>query len=69
MIEKALVDWGKATVDLALDTTMFWNQYWVVRLSRIYRGRAVPLGWQVLEHGSSRVAHEVSKALWDTVPP
>lgn len=69
LIQQALVDWGKATVYLALDTTMLWNQYCVVRLSLIYRGRAVPLVWQGLQHGSSSVAHEVYKALLDTVPP
>lgn len=69
LIQQALVDWGKATVYLALDTTMLWNQYCVVRLSLVYRGRAVPLVWQVLQHGSSSVAHEVYKALLDTVPP
>ncbi len=69
LIQQALGDWGKATVYLALDTTMLWNQYCVVRLSLVYRGRAVPLVWQVLQHGSSSVAHEVDKALLDTVPP
>lgn len=69
LIQEALMEWGKATVYLALDTTMLWNQYGVVRLSVIYRGRAVPLVWQVLKHGSSSVAHEVYEALLDTVPP
>ena len=35
----------------------------MVRLSVIYRGRAVPLVWCVLEHGSAAVAYEVYKAL------
>ena len=38
---------------VALDTSMLWNTYCMVRLSVIYRGRAVPLVWCVLEHGSA----------------
>src|SRR5712671_897019 len=37
----------------------------IVRLSVIYRGRAVPLMWSVLEHGSAAVAYEVYKAWLD----
>lgn len=68
LIQQALLDWGKATVYLALDTTMLWNEYCVVRLSLIYRGRAVPLVWQVLKHSSSSVAHEGYAGLLDQVP-
>ena len=44
---------------------MWWNPYGMVRLSVIYRGRAVPLVWCVLEHGSATVAYDVYKALVD----
>jgi len=33
------------------------DTYCIVRLSVIYRGRAVPLMWSVLEHGSAAVAY------------
>lgn len=56
MIQAALAQWGEATLYLALDTTMRWDRYCMLRLSVIYRGRAVPLDWQVLEHGSAQVA-------------
>jgi hypothetical protein len=51
------------TLYVALDTSMLWNTYCMVRLSVIYRGRAVPLVWCVLEHGSAMVAYDVYKAL------
>ncbi len=69
LIQEALAAWGKHTVYLALDTTMLWNRYCVIRISLIYRGRAVPLGWEVLEHGSSSVAYETYEALLDAISP
>jgi GNAT superfamily N-acetyltransferase len=38
---------------------MLWNTYCLIRLSVIYRGRAVPLVWCVLQHGSAQVVFEV----------
>jgi hypothetical protein len=54
---------------LALDTTLVWNRYCLIRIAVIYRGRAVPLVWEVLEHGSSSVAYEAYAALLDASPP
>jgi Transposase DDE domain len=42
---------------------MLWNTSCMVRLSVIDRGRAVPLVWCVLEHGSATVAYDVYKTL------
>jgi hypothetical protein len=69
LIQQALQDWGTHTVYLALDTSMLWNQYCLIRLSVVYRGRAVPIAWEVLEHGSSSVTHAAYDALLDAVPP
>jgi hypothetical protein len=69
LIQQALREWGTPTVYLALDTSLLWNQYCVVRLSVVYRGRAVPIVWEVLEHGSSSVTHAAYAALLDAVPP
>jgi hypothetical protein len=44
---------------------MRWNTSCIVRLAVIDRGRAVPLGWCVLAHGSAPVAYEVSQAWLD----
>lgn len=56
IIQTALAEWRQAMVYLALDTSMLWGEYCIIRLSIVYRGRAVPLVWKVLEHGSSSVA-------------
>jgi hypothetical protein len=69
LIQTALAEWGNHTLYLALDTTMLWNRYCVIRLSVIYRGRAVPLVWEVLGHSSSSVAYEAYAALLEAVPP
>jgi hypothetical protein len=69
LIQHALREWGKHAVYLALDTSMLWNQYCVIRLSLVYRGRAVPLVWEVVAHGSSSVAHGAYEALLEAVPP
>lgn len=65
LIEQALAEWGDYRLRLALDTSLLWEQYCIVRISVIYRGRAVPLVWTVLEHGSSSVAYSVYASLLD----
>src|SRR4029434_4995271 len=65
LMQQALAEWGEHVLYIALDTSMLWNTYCVARLSVIYRGRAVPLVWCVLEHGSATVAYDVYKALLD----
>jgi hypothetical protein len=39
-------------------TTMLWDTFCLIRLSIQYRGRAIPLIWRVLRHGSSSVSFE-----------
>ena len=56
LIQQALAEWGTRVLSLALDTSMLWDAYCLVRISRVYRGRAVPIVWTVVEHPSSRVA-------------
>jgi Transposase DDE domain len=62
-IEHALAEWGAPALYVALDTSMLWNTYCLIRLSVIYRGRAVPLVWCVLQHGSAQVAFDVYREL------
>jgi hypothetical protein len=50
LIQQALTSWGAHALYLALDTSLLWEQYCVIRISLIYRGRAIPLVWQVIEH-------------------
>ena len=64
-IEKAWVGWVGKRLSLALDTSMLWHTSCLMRVSVIYRGRAVPLVWRVIEHGSAMVAFETYQALLD----
>ena len=61
LIEQAVVGWVGTRMYVALDTSMLWNTYCLIRLSVIYRGRAVPLVWRVIEHGSAAVSFETYK--------
>ncbi|MCK4817143.1 transposase, partial [bacterium] len=69
LIQEALADWGEYKLYLALDTSMLWNQYCLIRISVIYRGRAVPIVWEVLKHKSSSVSYETYKQLLDSACP
>ncbi|MDQ3396925.1 MAG: hypothetical protein M3511_04010 [Deinococcota bacterium] len=50
IIQEALASWGAHTLYLALDTSQLPGGYCLIRLSVLYRGRAVPVVWQVLAH-------------------
>lgn len=65
LIQEALTEWGTSTLYLALDTSMLWDQYCLIRISVIYRGRAIPLVWEVIAHGSSSVAFATYRSLLD----
>jgi hypothetical protein len=73
LIREALSDWGKQVLYLALDTSQLWGRFCIIRLSLIYRGRAVPLVWRVIAHGSSSVAFETYRLLLEQaqvlIPP
>jgi hypothetical protein len=56
LIQAALVDWTESSIFLALDTSLFWDEYCLIRLSVIHRGRALPLVWRVMRHESASVA-------------
>ena len=64
-MQQALVGWFGKRLSIALDTSMLWDTYCIVRLSVISRGRAIPFVWSVLAHGSAAVAYEVYKELLD----
>jgi hypothetical protein len=63
LMQQALAEWGEQALYVALDTSMLWQTYCLIRLSVIYRGRAVPLVWGVLEHGSAQVGFEAYREL------
>lgn len=58
LIREALATWEHETITLALDTSLLWNRFVIVRLALIYRGRAVSVGWTVLAQSSATVAFE-----------
>jgi Transposase DDE domain len=63
LIQVALADWQDAVLYLSFDTTMLWDQFCVMRLTVVYRGRAIPVIWRVLKHGSSSVKFVVYQDL------
>jgi hypothetical protein len=63
LIAEALVTWGEVQITLIEDTSMLWNEYCLIRLSVQYRGRAIPLVWRVIRHGSSSVRFEVYQTM------
>lgn len=56
LVMAALSGWSQHRLYLALDTTVLWDRYCMIHLSVVCCGRAVPLLWRVLEHGSATVA-------------
>jgi hypothetical protein len=56
LIQGVLAQWHEEVLYLSLDTTTLWNQYCIIRVSVVHRGRAVPVGWRVIKHNSSSVA-------------
>jgi hypothetical protein len=67
LMQQALAEWGQNVLYLALDTSTLWDLYCIVRISIIYRGRAIPMAWKVLQHSSSSVAYDVYKDVLDKV--
>lgn len=63
LIAQALVGWAESEITLIEDTSMLWNEYCLIRLSVQYRGRAIPLVWRVIRHGSSSVRFEVYQTM------
>ena len=57
IIRAALSEWQQPEMFLALDTSMLWNEFCLVRLVVVHRGRGLPVSWCVLRHRSSSVAY------------
>lgn len=69
LVLAALSNWKAHRLYLALDTTVLWDRYCMIHLSVVCCGRAIPLLWRVLEHGSATVAFReyqgiLRKARW-----
>jgi hypothetical protein len=63
LIRRALVAWSKQTIYVAIDTTSVANRLVICRVALVYRGRAVPLVWQVYQRQSVMLAFEAYKEL------
>jgi len=63
LTQAALATWGEACLYLNLDTSLYWEEYCLVRLSVVYRGRALPIIWRVLKHDSASVAFEAYREM------
>ena len=56
LVKTALFDWSESKLFLALDTSLFWDEYCLVRLSVVHKGRALPLIWRVMKHESASIS-------------
>ncbi|MEM9093154.1 MAG: transposase [Cyanobacteria bacterium P01_F01_bin.53] len=63
LIRAALADWQDESLYLSLDTSLFWDQYCLIRIALVHRGRALPVAWRVLHHRSATVAFNDYKAV------
>lgn len=58
LVTAALQDWGEHRLVLALDTSMLFNQFCLIRVAVVFRGRTLPLYQEVIQHGSAQVSTE-----------
>jgi len=58
LVKSVFVGWGKHKIYLALDSSILWDEFVIVRVALVYRERALPLGWVVLKQKSTMVAFE-----------
>ncbi len=65
LLNAALIEWDQKQVEIALDCSSLWERFVIVRISLIYRGRALPLVWKVLERKSVSVSFgDYADLLW-----
>ncbi|MCM1981250.1 hypothetical protein [Lyngbya confervoides] len=56
IIQAALANWEDECLYVSLDTMQVWDEFCLIRLAIVHRGRALPLAWRVLQHSSVTVA-------------
>lgn len=56
LIRAAIADWSEARLYLSLDTSLFWDEYCLIRIAVVYRGRTLPVAWRVLHHKSASIS-------------
>jgi hypothetical protein len=63
LIRAALADWAGQRMELILDTTTVAGRLVILRVSLVYRGRAIPLAWQVYERKSVALPFKLYREL------
>lgn len=63
LIRMALANWQDECLYLSFDTSLFWEEFCLVRLAVVHRGRAIPVIWRVLRHASASVSFEDYQSL------
>ena len=56
LITSALRTWGEHRLVLALDTSVLFEKFCMIRVAVLFRGRSVPLYSTVIEHASAQVS-------------
>ncbi|WP_234009250.1 transposase [Deinococcus sp. NW-56] len=56
LVTRALRDGGEHPLVLALDTSVLFEQFCLIRVAVLFRGRAVPLVSRVIRHSSAQVS-------------
>ena len=64
LIQAALADWTEDVLYLSLDTSLYWDEYCLVRLAVVHRGRALSVEWRVLKHRSASVGFEAYREMF-----
>lgn len=66
LLKAVLSEWPVAQpLYLALDVSDLNNGYILIRLALLYRGRAIPVTWRVMQHDSTTVSYQDYKILLD----
>ena len=72
LIRAALAEWQEECLYLSLDTSLFWDEYCLIRLAVVHRGRTLPLVWHVLKHESAAVSfdayHQILEQSLESLP-
>ncbi|GAA5502937.1 hypothetical protein Dxin01_02684 [Deinococcus xinjiangensis] len=58
LVIQALKEWGPHSLVLALDTSMVFGRFCLIRVVVVFRGRAITLVQKVIEHESAQVSTE-----------
>ena len=65
LAQTVFADWEGQTIYLALDSSSLWDEFVMVRVALIYRGRALPLSWVILKQQSTMEAFEKYKPYFE----